>query len=45
MSYDNIPQMASLETPLTSVGVPIDQLAHKWSILCCLLFVSRAQYH
>ena len=29
ISYDNIPQMASLETPLTSVGVPIDQLAHK----------------
>lgn len=29
ISYDNIPQMASLETPLTSVGVPVDQLAEK----------------
>lgn len=27
ISYDNIPQMASLETELTSVGVPIDLLA------------------
>ncbi|MDN4523013.1 LacI family DNA-binding transcriptional regulator [Fictibacillus fluitans] len=27
VSYDNIPQMASLETALTSVGVPIDSLA------------------
>ncbi|WP_191565963.1 LacI family DNA-binding transcriptional regulator [Metabacillus idriensis] len=29
ISYDNIPQMASLETELTSVGVPIDHLADK----------------
>ncbi|MCM3595011.1 LacI family transcriptional regulator [Metabacillus idriensis] len=29
ISYDNIPQMASLETELTSVGVPIEQLAEK----------------
>ena len=29
ISYDNIPQMSSLETPLTSVGVPVDQLAEK----------------
>ncbi len=29
ISYDNIPQMASLETPLTCVGVPVDQLAEK----------------
>ncbi len=29
ISYDNIPQMERLETPLTSVGVPIDQLAEK----------------
>jgi LacI family transcriptional regulator len=29
ISYDNIPQMASLETPLTSVGVPVDKLADK----------------
>ncbi|OLS33813.1 LacI family DNA-binding transcriptional regulator [Bacillus sp. MRMR6] len=29
MGYDNIPQMATLETPLTSVGVPIDVLADK----------------
>ncbi|KEZ53616.1 LacI family DNA-binding transcriptional regulator [Metabacillus indicus] len=29
ISYDNIPQMASLETELTSVGVPIDSLAEK----------------
>ncbi|SDM72815.1 LacI family transcriptional regulator [Fictibacillus solisalsi] len=28
VSYDNIPQMASLETELTSVGVPIETLAH-----------------
>mgnify|MGYP001954850957 CR=1 FL=1 len=27
IGYDNIPQMSSLETPLTSVGVPIDKLA------------------
>lgn len=29
ISYDNIPQMARLETPLTSVGVPIGELAEK----------------
>lgn len=29
IGYDNIPQMGSLETPLTSVGVPIDKLAYK----------------
>jgi LacI family transcriptional regulator len=29
ISYDNIPQMARLETPLTSVGVPVNQLAEK----------------
>lgn len=29
IGYDNIPQMASLETPLTSIGVPIDKLAHE----------------
>ncbi|RBW69731.1 LacI family DNA-binding transcriptional regulator [Bacillus taeanensis] len=27
IGYDNIPQMANLETPLTSVGVPVDELA------------------
>lgn len=27
ISYDNIPQMANMEVPLTCVGVPIDQLA------------------
>ncbi|MCJ7840712.1 LacI family transcriptional regulator [Lederbergia sp. NSJ-179] len=27
ISYDNIPQMANLEIPLTSIGVPVDQLA------------------
>jgi LacI family transcriptional regulator len=27
ISFDNIPQMASLETPITSVGVPVDKLA------------------
>jgi LacI family transcriptional regulator len=27
IGYDNIPQMANLETPLTSVGVPVDILA------------------
>ncbi|WP_456276461.1 LacI family DNA-binding transcriptional regulator [Bacillus sp. AK128] len=27
MGYDNIPQMANLETPLTSVGVSVDALA------------------
>lgn len=29
IGYDNIPQMASLETPLTSVGVPIEDLAEE----------------
>ncbi|WP_257348229.1 LacI family DNA-binding transcriptional regulator [Pseudalkalibacillus decolorationis] len=29
IGYDNIPQMKLLETPLTSVGVPIDKLADK----------------
>jgi LacI family transcriptional regulator len=29
ISYDNIPQMDSLEIPLTSVGVPVDQLSEK----------------
>jgi LacI family transcriptional regulator len=29
MGYDNIPQMANLETPLTSVGVPIEVIAEK----------------
>ncbi|TWT27755.1 LacI family DNA-binding transcriptional regulator [Planomicrobium sp. CPCC 101110] len=29
ISYDNIPQMATLEIPLTSVGVPIEDLAKK----------------
>ena len=29
ISFDNIPQMACLETPLTSVGVPVNQLAEK----------------
>ncbi|MCR2823171.1 LacI family DNA-binding transcriptional regulator [Lederbergia panacisoli] len=27
ISYDNIPQMANMEIPLTSIGVPIEQLA------------------
>jgi LacI family transcriptional regulator len=27
ISYDNIPEMANLETPLTSVGVPVNKLA------------------
>ncbi|WP_053361740.1 LacI family DNA-binding transcriptional regulator [Bacillus sp. FJAT-27251] len=27
ISYDNIPQMANLEVPLTSFGVPVDQIA------------------
>ncbi|MBS4220908.1 LacI family DNA-binding transcriptional regulator [Bacillus sp. FJAT-49711] len=27
ISYDNIPQMANMEIPLTSIGVPVDQLA------------------
>ncbi|CAG9623198.1 LacI family DNA-binding transcriptional regulator [Sutcliffiella rhizosphaerae] len=27
ISYDNIPQMANLEIPLTSVGVPIEEIA------------------
>ena len=27
MSYDNIPQMVNMEIPLTSIGVPVDQLA------------------
>jgi LacI family transcriptional regulator len=28
ISYDNIPQMANLEVPLTSFGVPVDQIAN-----------------
>lgn len=28
ISYDNIPQMANLEIPLTSVGVPVEEIAH-----------------
>jgi LacI family transcriptional regulator len=27
ISYDNIPQMANLEVPLTSFGVPVDEMA------------------
>ena len=27
ISYDNIPQMENMEIPLTSIGVPVDQLA------------------
>ncbi|MBS4195137.1 LacI family DNA-binding transcriptional regulator [Lederbergia citri] len=27
ISYDNIPQMANMEIPLTSIGVPVDKLA------------------
>ncbi|WP_405103640.1 LacI family DNA-binding transcriptional regulator [Oceanobacillus sp. FSL H7-0719] len=27
MSYDNIPQMADMEIPLTCIGVPVEQLA------------------
>jgi len=27
ISYDNIPQMANMEIPITSIGVPVDQLA------------------
>lgn len=27
ISYDNIPQMANMEVPMTSIGVPVDQLA------------------
>ncbi|MCJ8009486.1 LacI family DNA-binding transcriptional regulator [Lederbergia wuyishanensis] len=27
ISYDNIPQMANMEIPLSSIGVPVDQLA------------------
>lgn len=27
ISYDNIPQMATIDPPLTSIGVPIDKLA------------------
>jgi LacI family transcriptional regulator len=29
IGYDNIPQMGNLETPLTSIGVPVDILAKK----------------
>ncbi|MFB3168460.1 LacI family DNA-binding transcriptional regulator [Neobacillus sp. 179-C4.2 HS] len=29
IGYDNIPQMGDLETPLTSIGVPVDVLAKK----------------
>lgn len=29
ISYDNIPQMQSLETKLSSTGVPLDHLAHE----------------
>lgn len=29
ISYDNLPQMENMEIPLTSVGVPIEQLAGK----------------
>lgn len=29
IGYDNIPQMGDLETPLTSIGVPVDVLARK----------------
>lgn len=29
ISYDNIPQMANLEVPLTCIGVPVDQLANE----------------
>ncbi|MBU8880711.1 LacI family transcriptional regulator [Bacillus sp. FJAT-29790] len=28
ISYDNIPQMANMEIPLTSVGVPVAEMAH-----------------
>lgn len=27
ISYDNIPQMANMEVPMTCIGVPVDQLA------------------
>ena len=27
ISYDNIPQMATMEVPMTAIGVPVDQLA------------------
>lgn len=27
LSYDNIPQMANMEVPLTSVGVPVEEIA------------------
>lgn len=29
ISYDNIPQMANMEIPLTCIGVPVEQLATK----------------
>lgn len=29
ISYDNIPQMANMEVPLTAIGVPIEQLANE----------------
>lgn len=28
ISYDNIPQMATMEIPLTSFGVPVEEIAH-----------------
>lgn len=28
ISYDNIPQMENMEIPLTSVGVPVEKIAH-----------------
>lgn len=28
ISYDNVPQMANLEVPLTSVGVPVEDMAY-----------------
>jgi LacI family transcriptional regulator len=31
IGYDNIPQMGDLETPLTSIGVPVEYLAKKIS--------------
>ena len=27
ISYDNVPQLATLEVPVTSVGVPVNEIA------------------
>lgn len=44
ISYDNIPQMENMEIPLTSIGVPVDQLAIE-IVSSMIKFIEEKEIH